>query len=578
MTRVAVIGAGIAGLAAARTLALAGLQVVLYEKEDNVGGHARTVQVDGVSLDLGFMVFNRVTYPNMLKLFDDLGVEVEESDMSFSISLDEGRGWEWSSNGLLGLFAQRKNLLNPYFLRMIKEIIKFQQDVIQYLDSIETDDDRNYVKDTLETFVKTRGYSNEFLHFYLVPMCASIWSCPTQHVLQSSAVSILTFCRNHHLLQISGRPQWMTVKGRSQSYVTKVVEELRANGCDLRVKCTVTKVFSSHQQIHVEDAEGHIDVYDQCVIGAHAPDALELLGSGATTEERTILGAFQYIYSDIYLHRDSKYMPKNTAAWSAWNFLGCKNKGVCLTYWLNKLQNLGNTGRPFLVTLNPGQSPQDSTLKWTTSHPIPLPAAAVASRHLDSIQGRRGIWFCGAYQGYGFHEDGLKSQLVSFMETFQQLAKPKMQELLKAPTQTPRASSQGLQSQDKATSTHGLVNGQDSNEQAMHQTIRMAVSNAGCFGGGSVFQAMIRLFPALHGFMHDNAYGAMQAGSSNPMYGNIGVQPGFQCAAGSYGMLGANMRMAGFSQSYAQNLNMARRACGNSGSGMPLLNAHAYDN
>ncbi|MCO5586055.1 hypothetical protein L7F22_039994 [Adiantum nelumboides] len=411
MTRVAVIGAGIAGLAAARTLALAGLQVVLYEKEDNVGGHARTVQVDGISLDLGFMVFNRVTYPNMLKLFDDLGVEVEESDMSFSISLDEGRGWEWSSNGLLGLFAQRKNLLNPYFLRMIKEIIKFQQDVIQYLDSMETDDDRSYAKDTLETFVKTRGYSNEFLHFYLVPMCASIWSCPTQHVLQSSAVSILTFCRNHHLLEIFGRPQWMMVKGRSQSYVTKVVEELRANGCDIRVKCTVTKVFSSHQQIHVEDAEGHIDVYDQCVIGAHAPDALELMGSDATTEERTILGAFQYIYSDIYLHRDSKYMPKNNAAWSAWNFLGCKNKGVCLTYWLNKLQNLGNTGRPFLVTLNPDQPPQDSTLKWTTSHPIPSPAAAVASRHLDSIQGRRGIWFCGAYQGYGFHEDGLKSGL-----------------------------------------------------------------------------------------------------------------------------------------------------------------------
>ncbi|KAI5084243.1 hypothetical protein GOP47_0000412 [Adiantum capillus-veneris] len=411
MTRVAVIGAGIAGLVAARTLALAGLEVVVYEKEDNVGGHARTVQADGVSLDLGFMVFNRVTYPNMLKLFDDLGVEIEESDMSFSISLDEGKGWEWSSNGLLGLFAQKKNLLNPYFLRMIKEIMKFQHDVVRYLDSIETDDDDAYVKDTLENFVKTRGYSNEFLQFYLVPMCASIWSCSSQHVLQSSAVSILTFCRNHHLLEVFGRPQWLTVKGRSQSYVTKVIEELRAHGCDLRLNCTATKVSSLHQGIQVEDAEGHTDVYDRCIIGAHAPDALTLLGSDATTEEHTILGAFQYSYSDIYLHRDRKYMPKNTAAWSAWNFLGCETSGVCLTYWLNKLQNLGDTGLPFLVTLNPSTPPQDSTLKWTTSHPIPSPAAAVASRHLDSIQGRRGIWFCGAYQGYGFHEDGLKSGL-----------------------------------------------------------------------------------------------------------------------------------------------------------------------
>eukprot|EP00250_Pteridium_aquilinum_P016572 c23167_g1_i1 orf=236-2836(+) len=411
MTRVAVIGSGVTGLVAARTLALAGVQVVVYEKEDNVGGHAHTVEVDGVALDLGFMVFNRVTYPNMLTLFDELGVEVEESDMSFSISMDEGRGWEWSSNGVSGLFAQKKNLLDFSFLRMVREIIKFQQDVVEYLDSIEIEDDDLYAKETLEHFVKKRGYSDEFLSYYLVPMCASIWSCSSHHVLQSSAVAILNFCRNHHLLQIFGRPQWLTVKGRSQSYVKKLVAELKANGCQLRLNCTATNVSSSHQGVQVEDAKGNIDVFDRCIISAHAPDALEMLGSTATDEERSILGAFQYSYSDIYLHRDVKYMPKSSAAWSAWNFLGCRDDGVCLTYWLNKLQNLGDTSQPFLVTLNPLKPPKDSILRWYTSHPIPSPAAVVASRHFNSIQGKRGIWFCGAYHGYGFHEDGLKSGL-----------------------------------------------------------------------------------------------------------------------------------------------------------------------
>lgn len=409
--RVAVIGVGVAGLVAARTLALAGVDVVIYEKEDNVGGHARTVYVDGIALDLGFMVFNRVTYPNMLTLFEELDVEVEESDMSFSISMDEGRGWEWSSNGLSGFLAQKRNLLNPSFLRMVREIIKFQHDVVKYLDSIEIEDDDLFAKETLEHFVKTRGYSDEFLSYYLVPMCASIWSCSSHHVLHSSAASILSFCRNHHLLQIFGRPQWLTVKGRSQSYVTKLVAELRANGCEIRLNCTATKVSSLDQGVQVEDAEGHMDFFDRCIIGAHAPDALEMLGSTVTDEERSILGAFQYSYSDIYLHRDAKFMPKSHAAWSAWNFLGCRDDGVCLTYWLNKLQNLSDTGQPFLVTLNPTNPPHNVILKWVTSHPIPSPAAAVASRHFNSIQGKRGIWFCGAYQGYGFHEDGFKSGL-----------------------------------------------------------------------------------------------------------------------------------------------------------------------
>lgn len=405
------IGVGVAGLVSARTLALAGVEVVVYDKENYVGGHARTVEVDGIAVDLGFMVFNRVTYPNMITLFEETGVELEGSDMSFSVSMEEGRGWEWSSNGLSGLFAQKKNLLNPSFLRMIREIIKFQHEVLEYLESLETEDDDLRSNETLGHFTKKRGYSEEFLSCYLVPMCASIWSCSSRDILQSSAAAVLKFCRNHHLLQIFGRPQWLTVKGRSQSYVGKLVAELKAKGCQFRMNCAVSQVLTSEQGIQVGDAEGNVDTFDHCIIGAHAPDALKMLGNNATDDEHRILGAFQYSYSDIYLHRDVNFMPKSSAAWCAWNFLGCKDDRVCVTYWLNKLQNLGDTGRPFLVTLNPSSPPQDVILTWYTSHPIPSPAAVVASKQLNSIQGKRGLWFCGAYQGYGFHEDGLKSGL-----------------------------------------------------------------------------------------------------------------------------------------------------------------------
>ncbi|KAJ6903696.1 hypothetical protein NC651_021008 [Populus alba x Populus x berolinensis] len=320
--RVAVVGAGISGLVSAYVLAEAGVEVVLYEKEDYLGGHAKTVSFDGVDLDLGFMVFNRVTYPNMMEFFESLGIDMELSDMSFSVSLDEGQGCEWGSrNGLSGLFAQKKNMLNPYFWKMLREIIKFKDDVLSYLEMLENnpDVDRN---ETLGKFVKSRG-------------CAVL-------------------CR-----------------------------------------------------------DGLLEMYSGCIMAVHAPDALALLGTQATFDETRILGAFQYIYSDIFLHRDKKFMPQNSAAWSAWNFLGSTDNKVCLTYWLNVLQNIDETGLPFLVTLNPDHAPDHTLVKWSTGHPVPSVAATKASLELDHIQGKRRIWFCGAYQGYGFHEDGLKSAMVA---------------------------------------------------------------------------------------------------------------------------------------------------------------------
>lgn len=406
--KVAVVGAGLSGLVAAYTLARAGVHVVVYEKENDLGGHARTFSVDGIDMELGFMVCNRVTDSNTMKFFDELGVDLELCDMSFSVSLDNGKGYEWaSSNGLVGLFAQKANVLNPFFWQMLYEIHKFKQHVVEYLENIENNPDID-INQTLGHFIQSHGYSQQFQNCYLIPMCASIWPCSLNKVMDFSAISVLSFCLNHYLLQIFNRPQWLTVKRGSHTYVKKVIEELGKRGCKIKTNCSVQRIATTKEGILV-NANGIEEIFDRCIIGAHAPDALNLLGPNATLEELRVLGAFQYVYSNIYLHRDPEFMPKNSAAWSAWNFLGSKNNHVCVTYWLNTLQNLGNTGLPFLVTVNPPHAPQNNITIWSTSHPVPTPAAAQASKEFDVIQGKRGIWFCGAYQGYGFHEDGLKA-------------------------------------------------------------------------------------------------------------------------------------------------------------------------
>ncbi|KAG8373199.1 hypothetical protein BUALT_Bualt12G0146200 [Buddleja alternifolia] len=411
--RVAVVGGGVSGLVSAYVLAEAGVEVVVYEKEDYLGGHAKTINVDGTSLDLGFMVFNRVTYPNMMEFFESLGVDMELSDMSFAVSLDKGHGCEWGSrNGLSSLFAQKKNLFNPTFWKMITEIIKFKDDVLNYLEELDnnTDIDRN---ETLGHFIQSRGYSELFQKAYLIPICASIWSCSSDGVMSFSAYSVLSFCRNHHALQLLGRPQWLTVRWRSQNYVNRVREVLESKGCQIRTNSEVFSISSNDEGCAISCKDGSNDTYDDCIIATHAPDALKMLGKQATFDELRILGAFQYAYSDIFLHRDKNLMPKNRAAWSAWNFLGTINSKVCVTYWLNILQNISETGLPFLVTLNPPNTPKHTLLKWSTGHPIPSVAATKASSELNLIQGKRRIWFCGAYQGYGFHEDGLKAGIVA---------------------------------------------------------------------------------------------------------------------------------------------------------------------
>ncbi|WMV48060.1 hypothetical protein MTR67_041445 [Solanum verrucosum] len=391
--KVAVVGAGISGLVAAYELAKSGVKVVVYEKEHYLGGHAKTVTVNGIDLDLGYMVFNGETYSNLIEFFELLGVDMNISDMSFSVSLDQGRGCEWGTrNGFSSLFAQKKNVLNPYFWQMIREIIRFKQDVISHLEELDNnpDIDRN---ETLGQFIKSHGYSELFQKAYLAPICASIWSCSSERVMGFSAYYILSFFHDQHLLQ-----------GAFISFFVALWSPPIAH-----YKMAITY----RQGCTIDCIDGATDVYDGCIIAVRATDSLRMLGKEATFDETRILGAFQYVYSDVFLHHDKTFLPRNPTTWCACNFLGTTNNRGCATYWLNIIQNLGDSKLPYLVTLDPPHTPEHTLLKWTTSHPVPSVAASKASCELYQIQGKRGIWFCGAYQGYGFHEDGLKAGVAA---------------------------------------------------------------------------------------------------------------------------------------------------------------------
>eukprot|EP00257_Ricinus_communis_P011122 XP_002531842.2 uncharacterized protein LOC8271718 isoform X1 [Ricinus communis] len=411
--RVAVIGGGISGLASAYVLAKAGAEVVVYEKEDCLGGHAnKTVNYKGVDVDLGFLAFNPASYPNM-EFFESIGVDMELSDMSFSVSIDKGKGYEWGSRkGLSSLFAQKKNSFNPYFWQMLRDINKFKHDALSYLEQIENNTDINE-NERLGQFIDSRGYSEVFQKAYLLPICRSIWSCPLEGIMNFSAFAVLSFFHKHHLLQIFGCSNWLIVKRQSQHFINKVRELLESWGCQIRTGCKVNFVSTSDKGCLVSCGNVSEEMYNGCIINVHAPNSLKLLGKQATFDERRILGAFQYECSDIVLHHDKSYMPKNPAAWCAWNFLGSTDTKGCLTYWLNVLENVGKISSPLFLTMNPDHELKNTLLKWSTSHPILSIASSKAFLEFDSIQGKRGIWFCEPYQGFGCYGDGLKDGMVA---------------------------------------------------------------------------------------------------------------------------------------------------------------------
>lgn len=401
--RIAIIGAGISGLSAAYALKDAH-DVTLFEKEPRLGGHANTLTVDydgaRIPVDTGFMVFNTRTYPNLCALFDHLGVETVASDMSFSVSAGAGR--EWSSNGLGGVFAWKRNLASPAFLCMLGDIVRFSAQARADLQ------ERAVTAATLEQYVARLKLGDGFLRNYLLPMGAAIWSTPERDMLRYPAETFLRFCDNHRLLHAK-RPKWRTVAGGSQTYVAALKSQL---GKRARAGAPIVAAHRTAEGISLEAANGNAGTFDQVVFACHAGEAAAILASEAPAARAALLD-MRTAPNTAYLHRDTALMPRRAAAWASWNYLKSDDERVCVTYWMNKLQHI-DQARPLFVTLNPAAlpAPEKTFARLTYDHPQFDAAALRAQNIVRGLQGRDGFWFAGAWLGYGFHEDGLASGLA----------------------------------------------------------------------------------------------------------------------------------------------------------------------
>lgn len=404
MQRIAIIGAGIAGLAAAHTLQASGAaRVSLFEAGSHFGGHAHTVDVtlDGVThgVDTGFLVYNERTYPLLVQWFRELGVETAPSDMSFSVQA-HADGLEWCGSDLSSVFAQRRNLLRPAFWALLRDLLRFNRQATQLAQR--GDDTR--LAQTVGAFLDEHGYGQPFRRWYLLPMVACIWSCPVPQMLQFPIGTLVRFCHNHGLLQLRDRPQWYTVRGGSRQYVRRIVAQLP----DARLHTPVIGVRRLAAGALVKTAGG-IEHFDQVVFACHSDQALRLLGSDAGPRETELLGAVRYQRNRAVLHTDASLLPRRPKAWAAWNHESGGER-VCLHYLINRLQPLP-WAQPVVVSLNPVRAPRPGSVlrEIDYEHPVFDLAAIAAQRRLHELQGQRRTWFCGAWTGYGFHEDGLRS-------------------------------------------------------------------------------------------------------------------------------------------------------------------------
>jgi len=399
--KIAIIGTGIAGNGAAYLLSQ-DHDITVYEKNDYIGGHSRTIEVPtgdtSTAVDTGFIVFNNWNYPNLMGLFKELDVPYQKSDMSFGVSIDDG----WLEYGSSGMFAQKRNLLRPQYYGMLADVLRFNKLALAHVQENE-DISLGECLDKLKMGAWFRQY-------YLLAMGAAIWSCPIETIMKFPARTFLQFFKNHGLLNIVNRPQWYTVTGGSREYTKRLTAGFQDS---IRLNCGVISVEKQDEQLVVEDAQGGSEVYDHVVFACHADEALSMIKDRDDARD-DVIGAFDYQDNTIVVHSDVSFMPKNEKCWASWVYLSeertDKNAQVSLSYWMNNLQDL-DRDYPLIVTLNPGRRPQENKIldEHTFTHPIFDLKAIKAQSKINDIQGRDGIWFCGAYQRYGFHEDGLLS-------------------------------------------------------------------------------------------------------------------------------------------------------------------------
>ena len=406
MSSVAIIGSGISGMGAAALLHPS-YDITLYEKSAEIGGHTRTRTIQyndrRIAVDTGFIVFNYRNYPHLSALFKHYGVPVEKSDMTFSVTIDDGR-FEWGAKNLNALFGQRSNLVNPSYLRLMADVVKFFVLAPSFAE--------RHPELTLGQLIERMKLGKWFAKYYILPMGGAIWSCPLDAMLAFPAREFVRFFKAHGLMSPVGQPQWYTVTGGSQEYVKRLTAPYAER---IRTGCGGAEITRANGKVQVLDTRGETREYDHVVLACHGDQALAML-KDATPAEREALSAFKYQKNTAYLHKDISVMPKRKRCWASWVYYskeGRNDDRIPITYWMNLLQNI-DSAYPLFVTLNPLHpiAPEHVFDVHEFEHPIYSMDALAAQAKIAAMQGTKNTWFCGAHLRNGFHEDGLSSAVA----------------------------------------------------------------------------------------------------------------------------------------------------------------------